>query len=174
MQPQPKSELQAPLPVRPVMIEAESLFDRWNEITRLIADRAYKLFDRRGREDGRAFEDWLRAESEVLRPVAIEITESDDVVAVRAEMPGFTADEIKLSLGPRRLIINSRTEKTDEQNTEDTFYEEQITDEIFRMMDLPAEVDPAKATATYEGGILSLVLPKAGTGEPSHANAKAG
>ena len=31
-----------------------------------ISDRAYILYEKRGREDGHAFEDWLTAEQEVL------------------------------------------------------------------------------------------------------------
>ena len=32
----------------------------------LIRDRAYQLYERRGREDGHDLEDWLEAETEIL------------------------------------------------------------------------------------------------------------
>ena len=158
MQPQLKSEMQAASPVSPVFVEAERLFDRWNEIGRLIAQRAYELFDSRGREDGRNLEDWLHAESELLRAVPVETKESDDLFTVRADMSGLSPGEIEFSLTPRLLLINGRPQSTDEQHMEDNFHK--ITGEVFRAIELPAEVDPAKATATFEDGIFSLVLPK--------------
>ena len=41
--------------------EADAAFDPTNAIAR----RAYELFQERGREPGRALDDWLRAEHEV-------------------------------------------------------------------------------------------------------------
>jgi uncharacterized protein HemX len=35
-----------------------------------IRNRAYQLYEERGREDGHEVEDWLRAEAEVSRMVA--------------------------------------------------------------------------------------------------------
>ena len=48
------------VPVR--LEEAEHSEDLKNK----IAERAYKIFERRGRVDGHDIDDWLRAESEVL------------------------------------------------------------------------------------------------------------
>jgi hypothetical protein len=36
------------------------------ELNNVIRVRAYELFEQRGREHGRDFDDWLRAEGEVL------------------------------------------------------------------------------------------------------------
>jgi hypothetical protein len=38
-------------------------------VERLIRQRAYELYERRGREDGHAEEDWLRAEAEIVGTV---------------------------------------------------------------------------------------------------------
>lgn len=37
------------------------------DVQHRIAKRAYELYESRGREDGRALEDWLSAEEEILR-----------------------------------------------------------------------------------------------------------
>jgi HSP20 family molecular chaperone IbpA len=39
-------------------------------------------------------------------------------------------------------------------------YTEQCSDEIFRTMELPADVDIAKVTATVKDGVLTVHLPK--------------
>ena len=38
-------------------------------VEQIIRQRAYELYEQRGREDGRSQEDWLRAEAEVLGTV---------------------------------------------------------------------------------------------------------
>jgi hypothetical protein len=48
----------APIPIRPKPPDAE--------VEEQIRQRAYQLFEERGRLDGNAIEDWLTAEEEVL------------------------------------------------------------------------------------------------------------
>jgi Protein of unknown function (DUF2934) len=49
-----------PIPIRPKPIDAE--------VKEQIRQRAYQLYEERGRLDGNAMEDWLIAEQEVLGP----------------------------------------------------------------------------------------------------------
>ncbi len=70
-----------------------------------ISRRAHELFEARGREPGHDLEDWLRAESELLCPVSIAMSESKGLVSVRAEVPGFRKNEIELSVEPRCITI---------------------------------------------------------------------
>jgi hypothetical protein len=42
------------------------------EIRERVAQRAFQLYERRGREDGHDVEDWLQAEQEVGRHLAAE------------------------------------------------------------------------------------------------------
>ncbi len=69
---------------KPLFVEAEQLFEQMKELTQNIAQRAYDFFEARGREFGREFDDWFRAESEVLRRVPVEIKEVGDKLTVRA------------------------------------------------------------------------------------------
>jgi Protein of unknown function (DUF2934) len=57
----PKSSL--PVSARPVQSP--------EQIQQLIRQRAYELYEQRGREDGRDFDDWIAAESEVTRDTGI-------------------------------------------------------------------------------------------------------
>jgi HSP20 family protein len=131
------------------------------ELSQSIARRAYDFFETRGRELGHELEDWLRAESEVLRPVPVELTESDEQLTVRAEVPGFSATEIQVSVEPERLALSGKSERTAEQKTGQMVYTERRSNQFCRTLDLPARVDPAKATATLKDGILELAMPKA-------------
>jgi HSP20 family protein len=68
------------------LMEGDPLFQRIGEIYNTLTHRAYELFEGRGRQDGHDLEDWFRAESELLNPVPVEISEADGQLIVRAEV----------------------------------------------------------------------------------------
>ncbi|HEX5084580.1 MAG TPA: Hsp20 family protein [Blastocatellia bacterium] len=149
-------------PASPVLVEAEKLFEQMKEFSQLVARRAYERFEARGREFGHDLEDWFRAESEVMRRVPVEIKEAENQITVRAEVPGFTADAIKVSVEPRRLVISGKPEKAAEEKKEQTLFSEIRSNQFCRELTLPAEVDPAKTTAVLKNGVLELAFTKAG------------
>jgi len=54
------------------------VFDEIQQTYDSIARRAFEIFENNGRWFGNDLGDWLRAESELLQPVRLEITDSDD------------------------------------------------------------------------------------------------
>jgi len=139
----------------------DDVFDRIEKTYDTIARRAFETFDNNGRWFGHELEDWLRAESELLHPVHLEITETDNNLAVRAEVPGFTTKELTIDVEPRRLTITGKHEAQEESKKGKTVYSERCAKEILKVVTLPAEVDSSKVTATLKDGILNLELPKA-------------
>lgn len=159
-------------PARPVFVEAEKLFEQMKEFSQSIAHRAYEFFDTRGREIGHDLEDWFRAESEFLRRVPVEITEADGRLKVRAEVPGFNADHIKVSVEPRSLMISGQSETQTESPTERVLFTERRGNGFCRMLNLPTDVDPAQTTATVKNGVLELTLAKIAKSEPTSVEVK--
>ncbi len=145
----------------PKLLPASDLFDRIQDLSNSIARRAFEIFENRGRALGRDLEDWLRAESEFLHPVHLDIAESPDAVTVRAEVPGFSAKELEVGVEPHRLTISGKRETSKEHTSKKTIYKEQCSNQIYRATDLPAEVDTSKVTATLKNGMLELSMPKA-------------
>ena len=47
----------------------------------------------------------------------VEIKEADSQITVRAEVPGFAANEINVSVEPQRLVISGKSEKTTEERS---------------------------------------------------------
>ena len=139
----------------------ENVSDRIQQVYDSIARRAFEIFDANGRWFGNELEDWLIAESEILHPVHLELAESDDSLTVRAEVPGFSTKEVEINVEPRLLIITGKHEAKEEGKKGKTIYSERCAKEILRFIDLPAEVDSSKVTATLKDGILSIELPKA-------------
>ena len=143
------------------LLPGSDLIDRIQDLSNSIARRAFEIFEGRGRALGHDLEDWLRAESEFLHPVHVDITESDEALTVRAELPGFSAKELEVAVEPHRLTISGKRESSEKSTSKKTIYAEQCSKQIFRAVDLPKEVDPSKVTATLKDGVLELSMPKA-------------
>lgn len=145
----------------PFIVEVEKLLERMRDLSQNITRRAYEFFEARGGEIGHALDDWYRAESEILRPVPVQISTTEKQLAVRAEVPGFKAEEIKVSVEPSRLIISGESESKVDQQTEKTIYNERRSRQFCRAITLPENVDPRRTAATLKDGVLELTLDKA-------------
>jgi HSP20 family molecular chaperone IbpA len=138
-----------------------SLYDYMNDLYNKIAQRAFSMFEGNGRIHGHDLEDWLKAETEFLTPVPLELSETDTELAVRAEVPGFPEKELEIIVEPGRLFITGKTEKKSEEKKNQTLFSEISSNEIFRTVALPAEIDPEKASAVLKNGVLEISMHKA-------------
>src|SRR5258708_4578081 len=140
---------------------SEEISNQFSQIYDVIARRAFDIFGSRGRSPGHELEDWVRAESELLRPVPLNVAESDGEYVVRAEVPGFGDKDIEVIVEPLYLAISGKREtKKDEQNGKIIRCESR-GDRNFRVLDLPPSVDTSKVSTTLRDGILMVDLPKA-------------
>ena len=153
--------------VRPVLVEAEKMFDHFAEVSRAIAKRAFSFFEDRGREWGDQLDDWFRAESELLRPTPVEITEAEGLVKVRAELPGFRPDEIELSVKDNVLYMKGKSGAELKSEDEKTFYSERRSNQFCRQLALPGPVETDGLNAQLKDGILTLELKRIEDKEPS-------
>lgn len=155
-----KTQAVAPVLTMP---EVASTVDRSvSELYNQVARRAYELFRQRGYSHGYHADDWFQAESELLQPAPIHIEEEDDKFIVRAEVPGFRPNQIDVRVEPTRLLISGNAEEQERQRTRgNTIYSESRRAQLFRVVNLPAEINSEKAQASLADGILQIVLPKA-------------
>lgn len=162
MTPQSATALQ-PVKTSPIskVTDPQQTFDRKQQIYDSIAQRAFEIFENNGRLIGHDLTDWLQAESEMLRPLHLAIAESDDALIVTAEVPGFSANELDVQVDGNRLVISGKHTSDDESTSGKTVYSERTASEIFRSVDLPADVDGSKVSAIVKDGILTIDLPKA-------------
>jgi HSP20 family protein len=137
-----------------------STVDRVQEVRNAIARRAFEIFEANGRWPGRELDDWLRAETELLHPMHLELTESDNGLTVQAEAPGFSAKELEINVEPRRLTVAGKRETREETKKGKTVYSESCANEILRVVDLPADVDTSNVSATLKDGVLSIKMAK--------------
>ena len=144
-----------------------------SEIENKIARRAYELFASSGFTDGHDLEDWLLAESEVLDRTPLEVTETEKELTVTAGLPGFSEKDIEIRVEPGRLFISGKhEEKSEDKKKGQTIYSER-SNQVFRTVDLPADVDPERAKATLSKGELEITMPKKEAGKMISVEAKA-
>jgi len=143
------------------LVSVDELFEHTQDVSNLIARRAYEIFEKGGHVHGNDRADWLLAESELLTPVKFHLSESGERLTARAELPGFHRQEIKVSLEPRRLSISGKTEPEEKHKSEKHPHSHRHAQLMFHVIDLPCEVDLSKAKASFNDGRLEVVMPKA-------------
>jgi len=79
------------------------------------------------------------------REPLMDVFDEGDSIRIVAELPGIEKSDINLDSTEKTLIISVSTEKR----------------KYYKKIDLPSEIDPASATASYNNGILEVKVKKA-------------
>ena len=92
---------------------------------------------------------------------SIDVSETKDGFAVKAEIPGLESGDVHVDLDDRVLTIKG--EKKAEKETKDEHYyrKERSYGAFARAVRLPTAVDASKVTAAFKNGVLTVNLPKA-------------
>ncbi len=137
---------------------------KMQEVQLAIARRAYELFEARGREHGYDCEDWFRARSELVCPVSVSMSESDDRIIIRADVGGFDETELEVSVEPSRItIIGKKTARGTKAEGGTIERTTSPPDQVLEVFDLATEVMPEKAVVELQAGVLKFELPAAAT-----------
>ena len=137
--------------------------DRPGRILDAVARRAYEIFENRGRVRGHDLDDWIQAESELIYPLCLEIEERRDALTVKGDLPGLDRDEFEVSVQPQAVTVTGECKQSGSDNGQGEAGESQNGKWILRIVELPALVMVEKATASFAGGQLKVILPKAAT-----------
>jgi HSP20 family molecular chaperone IbpA len=138
----------------------ENLLERINRIHDVIARRAYELFERERRAEGNDVRHWLEAEKDLLLPVNVTMEETESEIVVQAEVSGFTADDLEVNVEPRCLTITGLHQSKTARKKAGVVESEESSEEIFRSIELPSEVNTTKISATLKDGVLNVQMPK--------------
>ena len=149
----------------PVKHSSKEISSHLSQMHDVIARRAFDMFESRGRSPGHELEDWSRAESELLHPVPLNVTESSGQYIVRAEVPGFGSKDLEVMVKPLSLRISGKRETKEDKENGKMICSESRADRIFRVLDLPSVVDTSKVSTILQNGILIVHLPRAQNAE---------
>jgi HSP20 family protein len=113
-------------------------------------------------------EEMLKSPSPESRRIspAVDVTEDEEAIRVKAELPGIDPKEISLTLESSALIIQGERKKEEEKKEENYIRREVSYGSFCRMIPLSVPVKEGEIKARYEKGILEIVLPKAEGAKP--------
>jgi HSP20 family protein len=103
---------------------------------------------------------------------ALDVYQDKDQFTVVAELPGLKKEDIELSLHDGVLTISG--ERKQEKKGEEGYKNERFFGRFQRSVTLPSSVDGDKVRATYQDGILKVVLPKAEEAKPKQIEVSVG
>jgi HSP20 family protein len=107
----------------------------------------------------RSMEDFMRG-FEPERQIRIDVNETDQAYLVKADMPGYKKEDIKIAIDGNLVSISATTQGQDEGTQGGMVYSERYSGSQYRSFTLPQEVDESKTEAKYQDGVLNLTLPK--------------
>ena len=103
----------------------------------------------------------------------MNVTEDKDNYYVRAELPGFKADELDISVTGDTLSISGERKLPVEDEKAQYHRREREAGRFNRIVSVPAQVDTGKVEAHCSDGILTVILPKAEAAKPKQIAVKA-
>jgi HSP20 family protein len=90
----------------------------------------------------------------------VDVSETDNEVRVRAELPGLEPEDLDISLDEDRLILKGEKKDEREKNEKGYHLVERSFGSFYRAIQLPTEVDPREVEATFKNGVLKINLAK--------------
>jgi HSP20 family protein len=100
-------------------------------------------------------------ETELMSTPRIELSETDDEVVIRAQVPGIEKDDLDIEVLDGSLNIRGETRQREEEKKRSLYRSEFRYGAFSRTIPLPTGVEPSKAEAKLESGVLELHVPKA-------------
>ena len=107
---------------------------------------------------------FLASQSELGMPFDIRV--SPDAVVVEAALPGARPEDVEITVTGSTLTITADTASEREEKSDEYLLREIRRGSFSRTIALPEGLEPDRATARFEHGLLSLSIPKAEVVKP--------
>lgn len=113
------------------------------------------------RQLNRLFDDALTSDnwgdfSNLSKLPAAELTETNDALHLKLEVPGMEAKDLDIQVMADRVAISGERKSEIKEKTRSEFRYGKFQ----RVIPLPARIQNTNVTADYKDGILNLTLPK--------------
>jgi len=96
----------------------------------------------------------------MIKTPKMDIYEDDGNVVAKVELPGVDPKNIEIEVKDNYLKVAASTEEKKEEKRKGYYRKELSQGYYRRVVPLPAEVVGEEADASYEDGILKVVIPK--------------
>lgn len=98
--------------------------------------------------------------------VPVDLWEMKDAYHLRADLPGVTPDQMEINATSESISIGGEVKGHADVSEDGWLRQERRMGKFQRAFTLPIAIDPTKVEATFENGVLQLVLPKAENVKP--------
>lgn len=119
-------------------------------------DELEEMFERMGRQ----FEEMPGRGMMGMSQIMVDVEERDEEFVLHADLPGFTREDIHLSVLGDRVSLKAEHEESMEEEDATFVKKERKHRTVRRSLHLPEEVEGENAKASYKNGVLSVTLPK--------------
>ena len=91
---------------------------------------------------------------------SVDLSETKDSFIIKAELPGLDAKDVEVSISGNVLTLKGEKKKEEEEKDEHHYRAERYYGSFHRTFQLPTNVKAEKIEATFEKGVLKVMLPK--------------
>ncbi len=146
----PSSPLQAWRPFENLRREVDRLFDDFSG-GMWRSPFARSFFD---------VEPFRRGEGTFGAVPAVDVTQTDKGYEITAELPGLAEKDIDVKLANGILTIRGEKRNEKEEKNKDYYVRERSFGSFERSFQLPEGVDADKINASFNKGVLTIMVPK--------------
>jgi HSP20 family protein len=89
----------------------------------------------------------------------LEVVEKEGKLFARFELPGLKKEEIAVTVNEEGLTVTGERRREEEKKNHNWYKTERVYGKFVRTIPLPVGVNTAEIKATFENGVLELVVP---------------
>lgn len=140
--------------------QLESIVQDIDSMRDRVTARAHQLFRERGGTLGRALDDWLSAERELVWRPAAELSERDDELCLELATAGVEGKDLDVRMTRDDVVVSAPTHHGHDADPRARVHVcEFRRGPLFRTVHFPRPVDPSQARAEYRNGLLRITVP---------------
>lgn len=103
--------------------------------------------------------------SGIIGKTLVDVIDQGNVIIVKADLPGFKKENIKIELGSNNLEIIAHFDEDTLEKGANYVRRERRYSEVKRVVELPTSIIIDQANAELKNGVLHITLPKLGRTE---------
>jgi HSP20 family protein len=145
------------------------MYDTMTEMRRMLENVRGNMDEVFGRMPWPTWRPWRPTTPATYREPYADVIDTGAELKVVVELPGVVKDDITINATNDSLEVSAESKTEKEEKEGEYVYRERGYASFRRMLTLPAEVIPEKTEATFNNGVLEVVMPKK---EPTPAEKK--
>lgn len=91
---------------------------------------------------------------------AVDVSEADGKLVVKAELPGMSKDDVEIALTDNVLTLRGEKKQEEKRDEDEMHVWERSYGSFIRSFTLPTRVAEDQVTAEFKDGVLTVTLPK--------------